>query len=323
MCIKKWLIFWFFVFMYACSTTSVDKNYLAAPINTGLYKKLSNYMDTISDNFVSVSLQNGLAFNSIETFKDSSGIVKPIVYIQIEGPFNSDRFKNLEEAVESYARDIKNKIDKKDAFENIIYPDFTSEITYVDLFEVGLITYKSPHEPNTQYIHAIIYAGNSMYTATTTIHQFNAGEDTVTLFFALVGVLANETCFTLDSKGKRISQCNMFPDYSTEQKTIHSQQEGKNKPEPGYPWDFIKDITTVIETPEIIRILEEEKIQIAITTHSNYIAILLEDGKSYGGTYVNSQAGKYADNQELYSACAIVGYIREKRISEEWELICE
>jgi hypothetical protein len=53
-----------------------------------------------------------------------------------------------------------------------------------------------------------------------------------------------------------------------------------------------QDEPTVVKTPEIIRILEEEAVAFIATRHSQTIHIRLEDGSQYRGTYVSAESGK-------------------------------
>jgi len=83
---------------------------------------------------------------------------------------------------------------------------------------------------------------------------------------------------------------------------------------------------TVIETPEIVRILEQEPIAFVFTSHAQWISIELEDGRKYGGKYAHGEAGKYADDPQLSDILNLVMHIRESRPPEEvkdWQILCE
>ena len=83
---------------------------------------------------------------------------------------------------------------------------------------------------------------------------------------------------------------------------------------------------STIETPEIVRILEKEQIESIGTSHSQRIYIRLEDGRAYQGTYVHAQAGKYAEEENLFDILNLVIHIKKKRLPEEvegWNLSAE
>ena len=77
-----------------------------------------------------------------------------------------------------------------------------------------------------------------------------------------------------------------------------------------------------IKTPEIIRILEEEDIELIFTAHDQTICIKLEDGREFGGKYIYEQAGKYSENQNLFDILNLVVHIEENR-NEQWKIACE
>ena len=79
-----------------------------------------------------------------------------------------------------------------------------------------------------------------------------------------------------------------------------------------------------VETPELIRILEEEDIAETGTSHSGRISIGLKDGRGYYGKYVRAQAGKYAEDERCFDACGLVGRIQKHRAPEErWPSVSE
>jgi hypothetical protein len=73
----------------------------------------------------------------------------------------------------------------------------------------------------------------------------------------------------------------------------------------------------VVETPEIVRILETEPVEFIVTTHSQTIFIRLKDGREYRGTYVHAQAGTYSGDAHLYDILNLVLHIKKKRPPEE------
>jgi len=83
---------------------------------------------------------------------------------------------------------------------------------------------------------------------------------------------------------------------------------------------------SVIKTPEIIRILEEERIESVSTRHSQRISIRLKDGRKFKGLYVHAEAGKYSRDKDLYDILNLAMHIRENRPAREvkgWTVICE
>ena len=82
----------------------------------------------------------------------------------------------------------------------------------------------------------------------------------------------------------------------------------------------------VIDTPEIVRILEEEVVDFDSTTHAQRIGIRLKDGREYMGRYVYEEAGEYAKDKQLSDILNLVMYIKENRPAEEvdgWRIMCE
>lgn len=82
----------------------------------------------------------------------------------------------------------------------------------------------------------------------------------------------------------------------------------------------------VIQTPEIIRILEKESIESISTTHAQNIYIQLIDGRTYKGKYIYTESGKYADDPQLYDILNLVIHIKENRPDKEtrdWTIACE
>lgn len=81
-----------------------------------------------------------------------------------------------------------------------------------------------------------------------------------------------------------------------------------------------------IQTPEIIRILEEENIASLRTAHSQSISITLRDGRRYMGKYDQSQAGQKYGDDHLWDILNLVSHIRANRRPEEvrdWSITCE
>jgi len=83
---------------------------------------------------------------------------------------------------------------------------------------------------------------------------------------------------------------------------------------------------SVVKTPEIIRILEEEAVVFVATTHSQTIHIRLKDGSQYQGTYVSAESGKYSKDPNLSDILNLVMHIKKHRAPEEvkeWQIMCE
>ena len=72
-----------------------------------------------------------------------------------------------------------------------------------------------------------------------------------------------------------------------------------------------------IETPEIVRILEDEDIAGIATLHCQSIHIELKNGCTYGGTYEQAEAGKYANDPHLRDIYNLVRHILATRPAEE------
>ena len=66
---------------------------------------------------------------------------------------------------------------------------------------------------------------------------------------------------------------------------------------------------TKIDTPEIIRILENEAIAFVGTTHSQRINIKLKDGRTYFGIYEQKRAGKYSKDPKLFDILNLTTHI--------------
>jgi len=80
-----------------------------------------------------------------------------------------------------------------------------------------------------------------------------------------------------------------------------------------------------IDTPAIIRILEQEDILFISTDHSNRIEVELKDGRAFEGTYVQAH-GKYAQIKGLSDVLNLVCHVRDRRPAEEtkdWIVECE
>ena len=92
------------------------------------------------------------------------------------------------------------------------------------------------------------------------------------------------------------------------------------------PIGIEKNEPLLITTPEIVRILEQETIESVSTRHSQTIHIKLKNGLRYRGTYVASDAGKYAHDSNLADILNLVIYIKEHRPPEQtrgWGIMCE
>ena len=106
----------------------------------------------------------------------------------------------------------------------------------------------------------------------------------------------------------------------------HPENEAPPAGGTGSPGSAAPAERTEIQTPEIVRILEEESIELTATTHSQYISITLNDGREYSGTYDHKQAGKYAGNEKLFDVLNLVSHIKDGRPPEEvegWAILCE
>jgi hypothetical protein len=66
---------------------------------------------------------------------------------------------------------------------------------------------------------------------------------------------------------------------------------------------------TEIDTPEIIRILENEAIAFVGTWHSQRINIKLKDGRTYFGIYEQKKAGKYSKDPKLFDILNLTTHI--------------
>jgi len=83
---------------------------------------------------------------------------------------------------------------------------------------------------------------------------------------------------------------------------------------------------SIVETPEIIRILENERIKEVLTSHSQHIYIELEDGRRYQGKYHRNQAGNYANDFNLGDILNLVLHIKKHRLDKDagrWAIGCE
>jgi len=83
---------------------------------------------------------------------------------------------------------------------------------------------------------------------------------------------------------------------------------------------------SVVKTPEIIRLLEEESITFIGTTHSQSIHIQLKDGSRYKGSYLQNEAGKYSTDPHLSDILNLVIHIKKQRPPDDvkgWQILCE
>ncbi len=72
-----------------------------------------------------------------------------------------------------------------------------------------------------------------------------------------------------------------------------------------------------IDTPEIVRILEEESITRISTSHSQTIYITLADGRRHGGIYEHEKAGKYSKDRKMWDILNLAKHILDNRPKEE------
>ena len=92
------------------------------------------------------------------------------------------------------------------------------------------------------------------------------------------------------------------------------------------PESAAKNEPSVIETPEIVRVLEKGAVSAVSTTHAQTIWIRLEDGRQYRGKYMHAQAGRYAADEQLFDILNLAVHIKQTRPAEEvkgWRIICE
>ena len=73
----------------------------------------------------------------------------------------------------------------------------------------------------------------------------------------------------------------------------------------------------IIQTPEIIRILETENIVYVATSHSQEIHIQLKDGRRFKGTYDQSEAGPYSNHEQLFDIYNLARHIKNNRPEKE------
>ena len=71
--------------------------------------------------------------------------------------------------------------------------------------------------------------------------------------------------------------------------------------------------TIDVDTPEMIRILEEEHISCISTWHSQAIDIVLADGRAFSGSYKQSEAGKYSEDPRFFDILNLVLHIIENK----------
>lgn len=78
-----------------------------------------------------------------------------------------------------------------------------------------------------------------------------------------------------------------------------------------------------IDTPEIVRMLEEEESVASVYMFLDQsVRIQLDDGTEYNGTYVHRNAGKYALNPRYTSIYDLVLHIKEKK-NAQWKAWAE
>jgi len=75
--------------------------------------------------------------------------------------------------------------------------------------------------------------------------------------------------------------------------------------------------STKVDTPEIIRILEQEAIKSIRTSHSQHIYITLKDGHRHSGIYEHERAGKYSKDRKLSDILNLVKHIMDNRPKAE------
>ena len=72
-----------------------------------------------------------------------------------------------------------------------------------------------------------------------------------------------------------------------------------------------------MDTPEIIHLLEEEKVYFVDTMHSQEIRITLKDGSKFVGTYVHAESGKYSEHEHFFDVYNLARHIRSNRPEKE------
>ena len=119
---------------------------------------------------------------------------------------------------------------------------------------------------------------------------------------------------------------------TTDVKALHPEEPGWDRrfissdPVNNIIYESIDKESSIIETAEIIRILEKEQVKAIKTTHAQTIYIQLTDGREYKGTYVYEESGKYANDPHLYDILNLVLHIQKKRPQQEvkdWSIACE
>jgi hypothetical protein len=81
---------------------------------------------------------------------------------------------------------------------------------------------------------------------------------------------------------------------------------------------------TIVETSELVRILEEERIAMVTLSGAQLISMNLEDGRTFAGQYVHAEAGKYAKDPEFSNRRTLIEHIRESRPPEDvkdWPIV--
>jgi len=157
---------------------------------TTLYQDISNAMKSMSDKFEQIEMQQGLDFNSKETFKNSKGKVEPITHMYVEGPLKDDRVSTLEKGINFTAQLIFKEVDANYKTENMIYPGLGVAVVDLNGTNVGILDYKVSHEPNTYGKRAVVVTEKGLYSYSISMHKSEpkdkAGLHLMTLLIASV-----------------------------------------------------------------------------------------------------------------------------------------
>ena len=177
----------------------------------------------------------------------------------------------------------------------------------------------SPDTPAVITTRPILSTGHGLFV---TADVDKGGSVTATLFDANGNKLAPSMPLKKTATDAMIWP-RMFDSASLKGRTIHIEFQLTNAKL--YSFQFqIKP--SVIGTPEIIRILEQEIVETISTKHSQWIHIKLKNGREYKGKYIYDQAGKYSRNDKLWDILNLVMHIRKNRPPEEvngWRIGCE
>jgi len=162
------------LFAWACSSASIVEEHAMGPYNSLLYDELASTMAELFDELIAVKTKHGIDFRHKETFRNSKGAVEPIVHMHVEGPLEVAGIGSLEEAIAFTAHAIRDEVDSSFNASNQYYPGLrVTTVNINNMRDVGVLTYKMSHEPDTHCSRAVIYTDNGVYSFNTTIHQYD------------------------------------------------------------------------------------------------------------------------------------------------------